>query len=105
MVGVGVLGSSVGVAGICGLVAPIVGGLAAAMLSRPVAGTWARPCLRAARNFAHSTKPEKARPGGGHMLRQMPLTNVEQLDKPKWLRFLPPNAKDKWREDFTEAVR
>ena len=29
----------------------------------------------------------------------------EQLDKPKWLRFLPPNAKDKWREDFTEAVR
>ena len=29
----------------------------------------------------------------------------EQLDKPTWLRFLPPNAKDKWREDFTEAVR
>ena len=28
----------------------------------------------------------------------------EQLDKPKWLRFLP-NANDKWREDFTEAVR
>ena len=28
----------------------------------------------------------------------------EQLDKPTWLRFLPPNAKDQWREDFTEAV-
>ena len=29
----------------------------------------------------------------------------EHLDKPKWLRFLPPNEKDKWRENFTEAVR
>ena len=29
----------------------------------------------------------------------------EQLDKPKWLRFLPPNAKGKWVDDFTEAVR
>ena len=28
----------------------------------------------------------------------------EQLDKPKWLRFLPPNANDQWREDFTEAA-
>ena len=28
----------------------------------------------------------------------------EQLDKPTWLRFLPPNAKDQWREDFTEAA-
>ena len=28
----------------------------------------------------------------------------EQLDKPKWLRFLPPNAKDQWREDFQEAI-
>ena len=28
----------------------------------------------------------------------------EQLAKPTWLRFLPPNAKDKWRDDFTEAV-
>ena len=26
-----------------------------------------------------------------------------QLDKPQWLRFLPPNAKDQWREDFREA--
>ena len=26
----------------------------------------------------------------------------EQLDKPKWLRFLPSNANDKWRDDFTD---
>ena len=24
----------------------------------------------------------------------------EQLDKPQWLRFLPPNANDQWRDDF-----
>ena len=29
----------------------------------------------------------------------------KQLDKPKWLRFLPPNAKDKGADDFSEAVR
>ena len=28
----------------------------------------------------------------------------EQLDKPKWLRFLPPNAEDQWREDFRDAT-
>ena len=28
----------------------------------------------------------------------------EQLDKPTWLRILPPNAKDQWREEFIEAV-
>ena len=27
------------------------------------------------------------------------------LEKPPWLPFLPPNAKDSWREDFIEAVR
>ena len=27
------------------------------------------------------------------------------FEKPLWLRFLPPNAKDSWREDFIEAVR
>ena len=29
----------------------------------------------------------------------------EQLDKPKWLRFLPSNTKDKWVDEFTEAGR
>ena len=24
----------------------------------------------------------------------------EQLDEPQWLRFLPPNANDQWRDDF-----
>ena len=24
----------------------------------------------------------------------------EQLNKPQWLRFLPPNANDQWRDDF-----
>ena len=28
----------------------------------------------------------------------------EQLDKPQWLRFLPPNVEDQWREDFQEAL-
>ena len=37
---------------------------------------------------------------------KLPSVDIcEHLDMPKWLRFLPPNAKDKWREDFTEAVR
>ena len=34
---------------------------------------------------------------------QMPLTNV-QLDQPKWLRFLPADANDLWREDFLEPA-
>ena len=29
----------------------------------------------------------------------------EQLDKPQWLRFLPPNADDQWRDDFQAATR
>ena len=32
------------------------------------------------------------------------VDKCEQLDKPTWLRFLPPNAKDQWREDFREAI-
>ena len=28
----------------------------------------------------------------------------EQLDKPQWLRFLPPNANDQWRDDFHDAT-
>ena len=28
----------------------------------------------------------------------------EQLDKPKWLRFLPSKHDDQWSEDFQEAV-
>ena len=29
----------------------------------------------------------------------------EHLDKLNWFRFLPPNDKNKWREDFTETMR
>ena len=28
----------------------------------------------------------------------------EQLDQPKWLRFLPADANDLWREDFLELA-
>ena len=28
----------------------------------------------------------------------------EQLDQPKWLRFLPADANDLWREDFLEPA-
>ena len=29
-----------------------------------------------------------------------PADKCEQLDKPKWLRFLPPSSKDQWGETF-----
>ena len=59
--------------------------------------------LQVARSFEQFLKREKQ-----NMARYIcpaPMHNkCEQLDKPKWLRFLPPNAKDQWREDFQEAI-
>ena len=50
-------------------------------------------------------KTRKSTTWRGTYARVNAFEKCEHLDKPKWLRFLPPNDKDKWREDFTEAVR
>ena len=50
------------------------------------------------------TGPGKSTTWRGTYARVNAFDKCEQLDKPTWLRFLPPK-KDKWREDFTEAVR
>ena len=49
-------------------------------------------------------KTGKSKTWRGTYARLNAFDKCEQLDKPKWLLFLPPNAKDQWREDFTEAV-
>ena len=49
-------------------------------------------------------KTGKSKTWRGTYARINAFDKCEQLDKPEWLRFLPPNSKDQWREDFTEAV-
>ena len=49
-------------------------------------------------------KKGKSKTWRGTYARLNAFDKCEQLDKPQWLRFLPPNAKDQWREDFREAV-
>ena len=49
-------------------------------------------------------KKGKSKTWRGTYARLNAFDKCEQLDKPKWLRFLPPNAKDQWREDFQEAL-
>ena len=44
-------------------------------------------------------KKGKSKTWQGTYARLNAFDRCEQLDKPKWLRFLPPNAKDQWRED------
>ena len=41
--------------------------------------------------------------GEGHA-RPNAFDKCEQLDQPKWLRFLPADANDLWREDFLEPA-
>ena len=45
-------------------------------------------------------KTEKSKTWRGTYARLNAFDSCGQLDKPQWLRFLPPNAKDQWREDF-----
>ena len=49
-------------------------------------------------------KKGKSETWRGTYARVNTFDKCEQLDKPTWLRFLPPNAKDQWREDFREAI-
>ena len=49
-------------------------------------------------------KRGKSKTWRGTYARLNAFDKCEQLDKPKWLRFLPPNAKDQWGEDFREAL-
>ena len=49
-------------------------------------------------------KKGKSKTWRGTYARLNAFDKCEQLDKAKWLRFLPPNAKDQWREDFREAL-
>ena len=58
--------------------------------------------LQAVRNFAFSTKLAKVRLGEELMLGPMPLRIV---NKPKWIRFLPANAKDRWVDEFHTEMR
>ena len=49
-------------------------------------------------------KKGKSKTWRGTYARVNTFDKCEQLDKPTWLRYLPPNAKDQWREDFREAI-
>ena len=64
----------------------------------------------ARRAFAGRTQLRAVRKKGksqtwrGTHARLNAFDKCEQLDKPQWLRFLPPNVEDQWREDFQEAI-
>ena len=45
-------------------------------------------------------KQGKSKAWRGTYARLNAFDKCEQLDKPQWLRFLPPNANDQWRDDF-----
>ena len=60
--------------------------------------------LQVARSFEQFVKKGKAQHGEAPTPGAMLLTNASKLDKPQWLRFLPPNTNDQWREDFHEAI-
>ena len=49
-------------------------------------------------------KKGKSKTWRGTYARLNAFDKCEHLDKPQWLRFLPPNANDQWREDFQEAI-
>ena len=49
-------------------------------------------------------KKGKSKTWRGTYARPNAFDKCEQLNKPKWLRFLPPNANDQWRENFQEAL-
>ena len=51
------------------------------------------------------SKAGKSATWRGTYARVNAFDKCDLLEKPSWLRFLPPNAKDNWREDFIEAVR
>ena len=65
----------------------------------------------ARRAFAGCTQLRTVRKQGksttwrGTYARGNAFDKCEQLDKPQWLRFLPLNTNDQWREDFHEAIR
>ena len=64
----------------------------------------------ARRAFAGCTQLRTVRKKGksttwrGTYARGNAFDKCEQLDKPQWLRFLPPNTNDQWREDFHEVI-
>ena len=50
-------------------------------------------------------KQRKSKTWRGTYARLNAFDKCEQLDKPQWLQFLPPNADDQWRDDFQAATR
>ena len=46
----------------------------------------------------------KSKTWRGTYARVNAFDKCEQLGKPTWLRFLPPNAEDQWRKEFREAT-
>ena len=50
----------------------------------------------------HASKESKT--WRGTHVRPNAFNKCEQLDQPKWLRFLPADANDLWREDFLEPA-
>ena len=66
-------------------------------ISLPSMMTWA-PCPHGVRTRGKKrSKKGKAKHGEVPMPASMHLNKCEQLDKPQWLRFLPPNANEKRR--------
>ena len=69
-----------------------------------------RTTIHFTRAFAGCTQLRAVRKRGksktwrGTYARLNAFDKCEQLDKPQWLRFLPPNANDQWREDFQAAT-
>ena len=49
-------------------------------------------------------KQGKSKTWRGTYARPNAFDKCEQLDQPKWLRFLPADANDLWREDFLEPA-
>ena len=72
-------------------------------LHSTIPATHSKACLGCAQLRAFC-KTGKSTTWTGTYARVNAFDKCEHLDKPEWLRFLPPNDKDKWREDFTEAV-
>ena len=50
-------------------------------------------------------KQRKSKTWRGTYARLNAFDKCEQWDKPQWLRFLPPNVDDQWRDDFQAATR
>ena len=62
-------------------------------------------CFCWLRATSHILQTGKITTWRGTYARVNAFDKCDLLEKPPWLPFLPPTAKDSWREDFIEAVR